>query len=68
MSLAQVVYNLSTDKDFAAELSSDPEAALANRGLKLSKEEKEFLSKGLKHSEAGEKVRLSELGLASNWI
>ena len=51
MTLAQVVYNISTDDQFAAEWSSDPEAALATRGLQLSREEMNFLSKGLKRKD-----------------
>jgi hypothetical protein len=51
MTLAQVVYNISTDDQFAAEWRSDPEAALATRGLKLSQEELNFLSKGLKRKD-----------------
>ena len=38
MTLAQVVYNISTDNEFARMWSNDPEAALAQRGLKLSRE------------------------------
>ena len=52
MTLAQVVYNISTDAEFASQWRSDPEAALANRGLMLSQEEMAFLSRGLKrHSQ-----------------
>jgi len=43
MTLAQVVYNLSTDREFASELAANPELALANRGLELSREELNFL-------------------------
>ena len=43
MALAQVVYNLSTDSDFAAKMRSDPENALAEKGWWLSKEERAFL-------------------------
>jgi hypothetical protein len=69
MSLAQVVYNISNDADFAALWRSDPDTALAKRGLKLSKEEQAFLSKGLhRGSSDGTKVRLSELmALATQW-
>ena len=31
MSLAQVVYNISTDSDFAAKMRRDPEGALAGK-------------------------------------
>jgi hypothetical protein len=43
MTLAQVVYQISTDADFASLLYSNPEAALAKRGLKISNEELGFL-------------------------
>ena len=43
MTLAQVVYQMSNDTDFASELYSNPEAALAKRGLKLSRQEINFL-------------------------
>jgi hypothetical protein len=43
MTLAQVVYNMSTDGEFANQLYSNPESTLASRGLKLSKEELAFL-------------------------
>ena len=51
MSLAQVCYNISNDVDFAALWRRDPDEALAKRGLKLSNEEKAFLSAGLQGSE-----------------
>lgn len=43
MTLAQVVYQMSNDTDFASELYSNPEAALAKRGLKISNQEIAFL-------------------------
>lgn len=43
MTLAQVVYQMSNDRDFAAELFANPEVALAKRGWELSKEEIAFL-------------------------
>jgi len=43
MTLAQVVYQMSTDTDFASQLYSNPEATLAKRGLKISNEELAFL-------------------------
>ena len=70
MSLAQVVYNISTDADFAAQWSKDPEAALAGKGFQLSREEFNFLKSGLKESfhDDGQRVRLSEVMLAaSSW-
>lgn len=39
MTLAQVVYQYSTDAGFASHLRSDPRAALKERGWSLSKEE-----------------------------
>ena len=39
MSLVHVVYNISTDNDFAAKWDVDPETALADQGLQLSREE-----------------------------
>lgn len=43
MTLAQVVFQMSNDSDFATQLFSSPESTLANRGLRLSKEELAFL-------------------------
>ncbi len=70
MSLAQVVYNISTDAEFAAQWSEDPEAALAGKGFQLSREELNFLKSGLKESvqNDGQRVRLSDIVLtASSW-
>jgi hypothetical protein len=67
MSLAQVVYNISTDSDFAKQLRLDPEAALSAKGYKLSKEEVAFLASGLKHND-NTKVRLSDVAMVgSSW-
>ena len=70
MTLAHVVYQLSNDEDFAAKMKSDPETALAERGLKLSKEEQAFLSRGLSrgtHAD-GTKVNMSEVAsLYAGW-
>jgi hypothetical protein len=68
MSLAQVVYNLKTDKDFAAQMRVNPDAALARRGLKLSQEEKAFLSTGLHYDEDGQKVRIPVTSVGPAWI
>ncbi len=54
MTLAQVVYNISTDNEFAKMWNTDPEAALAERGLKLSREEMAFLSKGLQRKNSAQ--------------
>ncbi len=43
MTLAQVVYQMSTDTDFASQFFSAPESTLATRGIKLSKEELAFI-------------------------
>jgi hypothetical protein len=43
MALAQVVYQISTDRDFASRLQSDPQGTLAAKGWSLSKEEIAFL-------------------------
>ncbi len=39
MELAHVVYRVSTDADYAAQLQSDPESTIEKLGLKLSAEE-----------------------------
>lgn len=43
MALAHVVYQISTDADFADRMRSNPERALEERGWHLSKEEISFL-------------------------
>lgn len=65
MSLAQVVYNMSTDNEFAAQWNVNPKAALKEKGIELSQEEMAFLSSGLKNGKSRNKgeVRLSELSL-----
>ena len=70
MSLAQVAYTISTDADFAAEWYEDPRTAMADKGFKLSQEEFNFLSTGLRKGfrQNGRSVSLSELVLAaSSW-
>jgi hypothetical protein len=47
MALAQVVYQISTDADFASRMRSDPERALEERGWSLSREEISFLLSAL---------------------
>jgi uncharacterized membrane protein len=70
MTLAQVVYRLSSDDDFAARMRTDPETALAEKGFILSKEEKAFLAKGLSrgsHAD-GSKVSMNEVAsLYGGW-
>ena len=65
MSLAQVVYNISTDNEFASQWNLDPESALADKGLQISREEQTVLTAALKNGRFGDsrKVRLSELAL-----
>ena len=69
MSIAQVVYRMSTDNDFANQWNLDPEGTLAKRGLWLSNEELAFLKAGLRRSGQIENgVRLTDLLLkARNW-
>ena len=69
MSIAQVVYRMSTDNDFANQWNLDPEGTLAKRGLWLSNEELAFLKAGLKRSGPIENgVRLTDLLLkARSW-
>ena len=43
MTLAQVVYQMSTDEDFFAQILSDPDSALEKKGYKVSREELAFL-------------------------
>lgn len=54
MALAQVVYQISTDKDFASQLQTDPQGALSTRGWSLSKEEIAFLLSTLRGSDRTE--------------
>lgn len=69
MSIAQVVYRISTDNDFANQWRLDPEGTLAKRGLWLSNEELAFLKAGLKRNgQSGQEVSLSDiLRKATNW-
>jgi hypothetical protein len=48
MTLAQVVYRISTDSDFAARLQADPESALQEKNFQLTKEEHAFLANALR--------------------
>jgi hypothetical protein len=69
MSIAQVVYRISTDNDFANQWHLDPEGTLAKRGLWLSNEELAFLKAGLKRNgQDGQEVGLSDiLRKATSW-
>jgi hypothetical protein len=70
MTLAQVVYHISNDQDFAEMWRTNPESALASRGLKLSKEEKAFLIKGMQSTRETQtdKVDLAHVGYWGNWF
>lgn len=71
MSLAQVVYRISTDADFAELWRHNPEGALQKRGLKLTREELAFLSNGLTRGGFGSynPGGLAELALkAKHWV
>jgi hypothetical protein len=67
MTLAQVVYQMSNDTTFASELYSNPEAALAKRGLKISNEELAFLltARNRVESHKLDVVSLSDVGNAT---
>jgi hypothetical protein len=68
MALAQVVYQISTDKDFAVRMQTDPERALGERGWSLSKEEVAFLLSTLRrNTEQTEIRRLVKPLLARGW-
>ena len=62
MTLAQVVYQMSTDTDFASQLFSAPESTLDKRGLKLSKEELAFI---LTAHNRGEQEKMRIVALAA---
>ena len=57
MALAQVVYQISTDKDFASRMQSDPQGALDARGWSLSKEEIAFLLSTLRSNTERTEIR-----------
>lgn len=57
MALAQVVYQISTDKDFASRMQSDPQGALNARGWTLSKEEIAFLLSTLRSNTEQTEIR-----------
>jgi hypothetical protein len=70
MSLAQVCYNISNDRDFAALWRRDPDEALAKRGLKLSREEKAFLFAGLQGNEGTVSLKndILKMYAATRWV
>jgi len=57
MALAQVVYQISTDQDFASRMQSDPQGALDARGWSLSKEEIAFLLSTLRSNTERTEIR-----------
>jgi len=66
MTLAQVVYNMSTDRDFASQLFDNPDATLSKRGFKLSKEELAFLLNAHRRSEQ-DKMKIVALATDQAW-
>jgi len=68
MTLAQVVYQMSTDSEFASQLYSNPEATLSKRGVQISKEELAFLltSRNRVEQDKLNIVSLSDVG-TGNW-
>jgi len=68
MTLAQVVYQLSTDSEFAARMQTDPEGALAEKGIQLSYEEKAFLTRGLHRSAQSDGNLISMQEVASMYL
>jgi hypothetical protein len=67
MALAQVVYQISTDKDFVSQLQTDPQGALSSRGWSLSKEEIAFLLSTLRGSDRSEIRRIVKPLLWYGW-
>jgi hypothetical protein len=68
MALAQVVYQISTDKDFASRMQTDPHRALDAHGWTLSKEEIAFLISTLRsNTERTEFSRIVKPLLIRNW-
>ena len=67
MALAQVVYRISTDADFAALMRTDPEGTLEERGWRLSKEELSFLLAGLFRKSQGEEKTGLTVANAIRW-
>jgi hypothetical protein len=67
MALAQVVYQISTDADFAAHMRNDPEGALEERGWRLSKEELSFLVASLFRKSQSEDYISLKVAKALRW-
>lgn len=62
MELAHVVYRVSTDADYAAQLQSDPESTIKKLGLMLSTEELASLLAILKRNSKQESIGLTVRG------
>lgn len=60
MTLAQVVYQMSTDTNFASQFFASPESTLAKSGFKLSKEELAFILTAHRRGDQ-EKMRIVSL-------
>ncbi len=67
MALAQVVYRISTDADFAALMRTDPEGTLEERGWRLSKEELSFLVAGLFRKSQSDDLVSLKVAKALRW-
>jgi hypothetical protein len=67
MALAQVVYQISTDKDFASRMQADPQGALDAHGWTLSKEEIAFLLSTLRRNTEGTEIRRIVEPLLFSW-
>ena len=67
MALAHVVYQISTDADFADRMRSNPEKTLAERGWHLSKEELSFLLASLTSKTLGRDEILDVVKPAIKW-
>jgi hypothetical protein len=69
MALAQVVYQISTDKDFASRMQVDPQGTLDAHGWSLSKEEIAFLLSTLRRGTDGTEIRrIVKPLLARGWF
>ena len=66
MVLAQVVHQLSTDRDFSTRWSINPDGALAERGFLLSQAEIAALTQAL-HKRTEEILHLADSGPTVNW-
>jgi hypothetical protein len=67
MTLAQVVYQMSTDTDFASQLFSAPESTLDKRGFKLSREELAFILTAHRRGDEEKKIVYLADTQAAGW-